>query len=167
MTDEPKMAEPVPYNFEEVKEEEVDPPPKLKVVPIEDLDKIEKLLDVAMNTVDMPNLPNIKAACMQELKEIDDSMGESMAEAQAEYQKELAEWEAKREEERKAKAKEELAAKKKAEQERRAREEEAGRDPDAPQTLAGVPRDTLAHPVNPTGPSTVYPNPNGSIERRL
>jgi hypothetical protein len=147
MTDEPKMAEPVPYEFKEVKEEEGDPAPELKVVPIEDLDKIEKLLDVAINTVDMPNLPNIKAACMQELKEIDDAMGVAMEEAQVEYQKALAEWEGKREEKRRAKAKEELAAKKKAEQERRAKEEEAGRDPDAPQTYAGVPRDTMAQPI--------------------
>jgi hypothetical protein len=161
MTDEPKMAEPVPYEFKEVKEEEGDPAPELKIIPIEDLDKIEKLLDVARNTVDMPNLPNIKAACMQELKEIDNTMGEAMEVAQQEYRKELAEWEGKREEARKAKAKEELAARKKAEEERRAREEEAGRDPNAPQTLASVPRDTLAHPNPPP-----YPQ-NGTIERRL
>jgi hypothetical protein len=167
MIDETKMAEPVPSEFPEVEEEEADPAPELKVVPIEDLDKVEKLLDVARNTVDMPNLPNIKASCMQELKEIDNAMGEAQAEAEVEYQAALAEWSAKQEEKRRAKAKEELAARKKAEEERRAREEEAGRDPDAPQTLAGVPRDTVAVPPAPTGPSTVYPNPNGSIERRL
>jgi hypothetical protein len=169
-----KMPEPVPSEIPVVEEEEGDPAPKLTVVPIEDLDKVEKLLDVARNTVDMPNLPHIKAACMQELAEIDAAMGEAQAEAEVEYQKELAEWSAKREAERVAKAKEELAARKKAEAERRAREEEAGRDPDAPQTLAGVPRDSLAHPIAPTGPSPVYPQDgtivppqNGTIERRV
>jgi hypothetical protein len=147
MTDEPKMAEPVPYEFQEVKEEEGDPAPELKVVPIEDLDKIEKLLDVAINTIDMPNLPNIKAACMQELVEIDNAMGEAMEAAQVEYQKALAEYDAKVAAKRKAKEKERLAAEKKAAEERKAREEEAGRDPNAPQTYAGVPRDTVAQPV--------------------
>jgi hypothetical protein len=174
MIDETKMPEPIPSEIPVVEEEEGDPAPELKVVPIEDLDKIEKLLDVARNTVDMPNLPHIKAACMQELVEIDNTMGEAQAEAEVEYQKELAEWSAKREEKRKAKAKEELAARKKAEQERRAREEEAGRDPDAPQTLAGVPRDSLAHPTNPNLPGPVYPRngtivppQNGTLDRRI
>ena len=130
----------------EVKEVE-DPAPELKVVPIEDLDKVEKLLDVALNTINMPNLPNIKAACMQELVEIDNAMGESMAVAQAEYQKALAEYDAKVAAKRQAKEKERLAAEKKAAEERKAREEEAGRDPDAPQTYAGVPRDTMAQPI--------------------
>jgi hypothetical protein len=144
----------------EVKE---DPAPELKVIPIEELDKVEKLLDVARNTVDMPNLPNIKAACMQELVEIDNAMGEAMAVAQEEYRVALAEYDAKIAAKRKAEEKERLAAEKKAAEERRAREEEAGRDPNAPQTLAGVPRDTLAHP---TVPGPVYPQ-NGTVERRI
>jgi hypothetical protein len=139
MTDEPKDAK------AEVKE---DPAPELKVVPIEDLDKVEKLLDVAMNTINTPNLPNIKAACMQELKEIDNAMGVTMQAAQEEHQAALAEWSAKREAERLAKEKEARLLEKKAAEERRAKEEEAGRDPDAPQTYAGVPRDTMAQPVD-------------------
>jgi hypothetical protein len=134
-------------NTDQAPEVKEDPAPELKVIPIEDLDKVEKLLDVAMNTINTPNLPNIKAACMQELVEIDNAMGEQMAVAQAEYQKALDEWSAKRNAERAAKEKERLAAEKKAADERRAREEEAGRDPDAPQTYAGVPRDTLAQPI--------------------
>jgi hypothetical protein len=121
-----------------------DPAPELKVVPIEDLDKVEKLLDVAINTINMPNLPNIKAACMQELVEIDAAMGEQMAVAQAEHQKALDEWSAKRNAERAAKEKERLAAEKKKADELRAKAEKEGvpveRDSWTP------PRDTMAHP---------------------
>jgi len=131
----------------EVKE---DPAPELKIIPIEDLDKVEKLLDVARNTIDMPNLPNIKASCMQELKEIDNAMGEQMVVAQAEYRKALDEWTAKRDAERKAKEKERLAAEKKAADERRAKEGEPQPDSWTP------PRDTVAQP---TGEPT--------IERRI
>jgi hypothetical protein len=131
-----------------------DPAPELRVVPIEDLDKIEKLLDVAMNTVNMPNLPNIKAACMQELVEIDNAMGEQMAVAQAEYQKALDEWSAKRNAERAAKEKERLAAEKKLADERKAKAEKEG-VPVEPDSWV-PPRDTLAQP---TGEPT--------IERRI
>ena len=123
----------------EVKE---DPAPELKIVPIEDLDKIEKLLDVALNTIEMPNLSNIKAACMQELKEIDNTMGEAMAVAKAQYDKEMADWNAKRNAERAAKEKERLAAEKKAADERKAKEGEPQPDSWVP------PRDTLAQPID-------------------
>jgi hypothetical protein len=127
MTDEPVVKE--------------DPAPELQVVPIEDLDKIEKLLDVARNTVDMPNLPHIKAACMQELAEIDAAMGEAQGVAQAEYEKALAEWSAKQEATRKAKEKERLAAEKKAADERKAKEGEPER------ASWQEPRDTSAQPI--------------------
>jgi hypothetical protein len=141
MTDQDKDAK------AEVKE---DPAPELKVVPIEDLDKIEKLLDVAINCVQTPNLPNIKAACMQELKEIDDAMGVQIQAAQEEYRVALAEWDAKRmkkyEEERK-----------KVEEENKKRAKEA-QERGVPDSIAGSPRDTLAYPAQPAV--------NG-IERRI
>jgi hypothetical protein len=127
----------------EVKE---DPAPELRVVPIEDLDKIEKLLDVAVNTLNMPNLGAIKQACMEELAQINATMAAEQAVAQAEYRKALAEYDAKREAERKAKEKERLAAEKKAADERRAKEGDPQPDSWVP------PRDTLA---NPTGEPTV------------
>ena len=170
MTDENKMPEPVPS---EIVKEEGDPAPELKVVPIEDLDKIEKLLDVALNTVQTPNLPNIKAACMQELKEIDDALSVQIQAAQEEYRVALAEHDAKRI----AKAAE---AQKKVDEENRKRDK-AARERGYPDTIAGSPRDTLAYPRDPTGPSTVYPSdrpvyhedrdpppaPKNGIERRI
>jgi hypothetical protein len=122
----------------EVKE---DPAPELKIVPIEDLDKIEKLLDVAINTLDMPNLAAIKQACMQELSQINATMAAEQAVAQEEYRVALAEYDAKREAKRKAEEKERLAAEKKAADERRAKEGEPERDSWTP------PRDTLAQPI--------------------
>lgn len=124
----------------EVKETE-EPAPELRVVPIEDLDKIEKLLDVAVNTIDMPNLSAIKAACMQELAQYNATLAEEQAVAQEEYRVALAEYDAKREAVRKAKEKERLAAEKKAADERRAKEGEPERDSWTP------PRDTLAQPI--------------------
>jgi len=124
MTDEPEVKE--------------DPAPELKVVPIEDLDKIEKLLDVALSTVDMPNLPNIKAACMQELVEIDAALGVQIQAAQEEYRVALAEWDAKRV----AKAAE---AQKKVDEENKKRAK-AAEERGTPDTIAGSPRDTLASP---------------------
>lgn len=119
-----------------------DPAPELKVVPIEDLDKIEKLLDVALSTVQTPNLPNIKAACMQELKEIDDALGAQIQVAQEEYQVALAEWSAKRNK----KAEEE---RKKVDEENKKRAKEA-QERGVPDTIAGSPRDTLAYPAQPS-----------------
>lgn len=119
----------------EVKE---DPAPELKVVPIEDLDKIEKLLDVARNTVDMPNLPHIKAACMQELAEIDAAMGEQQALAQQEYEKALGEWSSKRNAKLRVEEEKRLAAEKKAKDERDAKGEVDSWTP---------PRDSLAQPI--------------------
>lgn len=115
---------------------ESDPAPEVKVVPVEDLDKIEKLLDVFMNTKDMPNLSAIKQSCMDELVQINLTLEEAQMEAQVEYQKAMAEWSAKREAERKAKEKERLAAEKKA--------KEADPQPDS----WTPPRDSLAQPVD-------------------
>lgn len=140
----------------EVKE---DPKPELKVVPIEDLDKIEKLLDVAINCVQTPNLPSIKAACMAELKEIDDAMAITQAQAQMEYQKALAEWEGAR-----AKKAAEAQAKVDAENEKR---EEAARKRGVPDTLAGSPRDTLASPRVAVPYPSNPPPVNGTIDRRI
>ena len=164
MNDEPKMAEPVPYEFPEAEEKETDPAPELKIVPIEDLDKVEKLLDVALSTIQTPNLPNIKAACMQELKEIDDAMGEAMLEAQEAYDAELAEWSGRRQKEA-----EEL--RKKTEEENR-KKLEAARERGEPDSIAGSPRDTLAYPSDPNYPGRVYPEaapvaPKNGIERRI
>jgi hypothetical protein len=143
MTDEPEVKE--------------DPAPELKIVPIEDLDKIEKLLDVAINCVQTPNLPAIKAACMQELVEIDRAMAEQQEVAQEEYRVAIAEWDAKR-------------VKKMAEEQKKIDEENAKRDKAArergyPDTIAGSPRDTLAMPRDPSGPRVAYPDekpPQGS-----
>jgi hypothetical protein len=132
MTDQDKDAK------AEVKE---DPAPELRVVPLEDLDKIEKLLDVAINCVQTPNLPNIKAACMQELKEIDDAMGAQIQVAQAEYQKALAEYDAKR-------AKKAAEERKKIDEENKKRAKEA-QERGVPDSIAGSPRDTLAYPSQP------------------
>jgi hypothetical protein len=123
----------------EVKE---DPAPELKVVPIEDLDKIEKLLDVAVNTINMPNLAAIKQACMEELVQYNAALAEQQAVAQAEYRKALAEYDAKQNAKRAAKEKERLAAEKKAADERRAKEGEPQPDSWVP------PRDTLAQPID-------------------
>jgi len=126
-----------------------DPAPKLKIVPVEDLDKIEKLLDVALSCVQTPNLPAIKAACMGELVGIDSLLAEQQAKAQEEYRVALAEYDAKRlkraEEERK-----------KVDEENKKRDEEA-RKRGYPDTIAGSPRDTMAMPRDPS---------NG-IERRI
>lgn len=127
MTDDP--------NTPEVEE---DPAPELKVIPIEDLDKIEKLLDVALSCVQTPNLPHIKASCMQELVEIDAALGEQQQVAQEEYQVALAEWDAKRV----AKAAE---AQKKVDEEN-AKRAKAAEERGTPDTVAGSPRDTLASP---------------------
>lgn len=132
----------------EVKE---DPAPELKIVPVEDLDKIEKLLDVAINCVECPNLPAIKAACMAELEEINATMAAAQGQAQMEYQKAYAEWDAKR-----LKKMAEAQAKVDEENAKRAKEAEKRGYPD---TLAGSPRDTLA------SPRVAVPYPN--VERRI
>jgi hypothetical protein len=141
MTDQDKNAK------AEVKE---DPAPELRVIPLEDLDKIEKLLDIAISTVQTPNLPNIKASCMQELKAMDDALGVQIQVAQEEYRVALAEYDAKRNK----KAEEE---RKKVDEENKKRAKEA-LERGVPDTIAGSPRDTLAYPTQPAA--------NG-IERRL
>jgi hypothetical protein len=126
----------------DTKEVKEDPAPELKVVPIEDLDKIEKLLDVALNTLDMPNLSAIKQACMEELAQYNAALAAAQAVAQAEFEKASAEYNAKKNAERAAKEKERLAAEKKAADERLAKE-------GAPQPDSWVPpRDTLAQPID-------------------
>ena len=134
----------------EATEQEDDPAPELKIVPIEDLDKIEKLLDVAISCVQTPNLPYIKAACMQELKEIDNALGVQIEAAQEEYRVALAEWDNKRI----AKAAE---ARKKVDEENKQREKEA-QERGVPDSVAGSPRDTLAYPTRPA---------TNGIERRI
>lgn len=122
----------------EVKE---DPAPELKVVPIEDLDKIEKLLDVAVNTLNMPNLSAIKQACMEELVQYNAALAEAQSVALAEYEKATAEWSAKQNAKRAAKEKERLAAEKKAADERKAKGE------DQPDSWV-PPRDSMAQPID-------------------
>ena len=71
-----------------------DKAPVKQVIPVEDLDKIEKLLDVFMNVKDMPNLNAIKQSCMEELAQIEAGLEEAQREAQAEYNKAMADYEA-------------------------------------------------------------------------
>lgn len=115
----PLSMDPVPQETEVVEEEKDPPKPEKEVIPIEDLDKIEKLLDVSVNTIDMPNLPHIKQACMEELKQIDDALGELQTKAQEEYQKAMDEWNAEKEAKARKKA-EERAKKEKEEKEKAA-----------------------------------------------
>jgi hypothetical protein len=122
-------------------EAQEDPAPELKIVPIEDLDKIEKLLDVAINCVQTPNLPAIKAACMAELVEIDRVMGEQQEVAQEEYRVALAEWDNKR-------IKKMAEEQKKIDEENKKRAKEA-QERGVPDSIAGSPRDTLAYPTQP------------------
>jgi hypothetical protein len=118
-----------------------DPAPEMQVVPIEDLDKIEKLLDVAMNTINTPNLAAIKRACMDELAQINAAMEEAQGVALEAYNKEMAEYSAKQNAKRAAAEKERLAAEKKAADERRAKEGEPER------ASWQEPRDTSAQPI--------------------
>ena len=127
----------------EVKE---DPAPELKVVPIEDLDKIEKLLDVAMNTINMPNLAAIKQACMEELVQYNTALAEQQAVAQAEYRKALAEYDAKQTAKRQAKEKERLAAERKKADELKAKAEKEGVPVEQDSWVP--PRDTQAQPID-------------------
>ncbi len=162
-----------------VEAKEEDPRPEVKIVPIEDLDKIEKLLDVAINCVQTPNLPAIKAACMAELKEIDDAMAVTQMAAQEEYQVALAEWEGRRDKK--------AAEERKKIDEENAKRDKAARERGYPDTIAGSPRDTLAMPRDPSGPrvaypadekppqgsqlrpgtASVYPKPDNGIDRRI
>lgn len=84
--------------------------PERAVIPVEDLDKIEKLLDVFMNVKDMPNLTAIKQGCMEELAQIEAALELAQQEAQVEYERAMAEYEAAK----RAKAKEEAEAEKEA-----------------------------------------------------
>jgi hypothetical protein len=122
----------------EVKE---DPAPEMQVVPIEDLDKIEKLLDVALSCVEMPHLSAIKNACMDELAQINADLEEAQGVALEAYNKEKAEYDAKMMAKFKAAEKERLAAEKKAADERRAKEGEPER------ASWQEPRDTSAQPI--------------------
>jgi hypothetical protein len=123
-----------------IPKETEDPAPVLQVVPIEDLDKIEKLLDVAMNTINTPNLSAIKQACLDELAQINAAMEEQQGVALEAYNKEMAEYSAKQNAKRAAKEKERLAAEKKAKEEREAKE---GVQPDSWRE----PRDSAAQPI--------------------
>lgn len=87
--------------------EEEDPRPERYVVPIEELDKIEKLLDVSVQTVSMPNLKAIQQACMEELAQINAAMAEGQQQAQEAYMSEMAEWEARQKQKADAKKAEE------------------------------------------------------------
>jgi ribosomal protein L12E/L44/L45/RPP1/RPP2 len=93
-----------------------DEAPELQVVPVEDLDKIEKLLDVTLSCIDMPHLSAIKQACMDELVQINNSIAEAQAAASATFQKESADYEAaqrKKAEDERKKAEAAAAAKEK------------------------------------------------------
>lgn len=101
-------APPVPQEIEQAEEE--DPKPERQVIPLDDLDRIEKLLDVSVQTVDMPNLAAIKQACMEELAQINAAVAESQTQANEQYTRELAEWESKKQqkaEEKRKRAEEE------------------------------------------------------------
>lgn len=68
--------------------------PVKAVIPVEDLDKIEKLLDVFMNVKDMPNLSAIKQSCMEELAQMEAALEAAQLEAQEEYNMAMADYEA-------------------------------------------------------------------------
>jgi len=91
-----------------------------------DADRVEKLLDIIRNTVDMPNVPCIRAAAQNELAQIEHDLWEQMYPEQAEA------------EEARVKAEEEAEAARKARLEEQTEEEKEALAP-APQ-----PRDTLA-----------------------
>ena len=99
----------------DVKEDAGPPPPERAVIPVDDLDKIEKLLDVFMNAKDMPNLPAIKQSCMEELAQIEAGIAGAQREAQEEYDKAMADWEAAK----RKKAEEKRKAEEKAEEEKK------------------------------------------------
>jgi hypothetical protein len=103
------------------------PPPKPKEIPmaeaeteveteavyLADADRVEKLLDIIRNTVDMPNVPCIRAAASAELAQIEHDLWEQMYPEQAEAEEarlkaaqEAEEARLERMEEEKAKAKE-------------------------------------------------------------
>ena len=86
--------------------------PERQIIPVEDLDKIEKLLDVFMNVKDMPNLSAIKQSCIEELAQIEAGLEQAQREAQVEYERELADWEAAQRKKAKAEAEEEEKEKK-------------------------------------------------------
>ena len=105
-----------------------------------DADRVEKLLDIIMNTVDMPNTPCIRQAAANEIAQIEADLFEQM------YPEEAAARKAKQEEAEKLEAEREQRRKEESEQEKEARKP-------APQ-----PRDTLAHPP---------PQQQEPVERRI
>lgn len=99
-----------------------------------DADRVEKLLDIIQNTVEMPNVPCIRAAAANEIAQIEHDLWVQMYPEQA-AQAELAEKErVKVEEERQKRIKEQQ------EKERQAKEKEEQPPSWVP------PRDTQAHP---------------------
>lgn len=95
-----KEPEPVEY-------EEEDEKPVREVIPLDDIEKIDLLLDVGMKTVEMPNLAGIRQACQEELARINTELVKGQEQAQKEYQNALAEWEARQAAKAKAKQEEE------------------------------------------------------------
>ena len=85
------------------------PPETGEATPIylTDPDKVEKLLDIIRNTVDMPNVPCIRAAAQNELAAIEHELWEQMYPEQAEAEEARVKAEEEAEEARKARIEEE------------------------------------------------------------
>lgn len=109
-------AEPVPPPAPKPKETEMaygDPKPQeeaeveAEAIFLADADRVEKLLDIIQNTVEMPNIPCIRAAAQAELAQIEHDLWVQMYPEQAEAQKKAEEERQKAEAERQKKLKEE------------------------------------------------------------
>jgi len=92
---------------------EVDP----KSIYLADADRVEKLLDIIQNTVEMPNVPCIRAAAANEVAAIEFELWEQM------YPEEAAARKAKEEADQEAEAKRVEKVKKEQEEERQRQEE--------------------------------------------
>jgi hypothetical protein len=109
--------------------EMVEPVVEVEAVYLADADRVEKLLDVIMNTVNMPNVPCIRAAAQNELAQIEHDLWVQMYPEQAEAEEAR------------------LKAAQEAEEARLSAKEELT-DEEKEALLPGPqPRDTLAQPV--------------------
>lgn|SRR5262245_36168603 len=100
------------------------PPAEEGPIYLGDADRVEKLLDIIMNTVNMPNVPCIRAAAQNELAAIEHELWEQMYPEQAEAEAARHEAAQKAEEERQARVEEEQRLAREKEEERRTAEEE-------------------------------------------
>lgn len=102
---EPAPAKPAPP--QPPKETEMAEKPEAEAVFLENADKVEKLLNIILDTVDMTNIPCIRAAANNELAEIEHDLWEKMYPEQAEAAKKAQEEREKAEAEAQKRIKEE------------------------------------------------------------